>query len=67
MNATRAKSNGLEALLRRLTEHAPVPVFLDEAPLRADVFSLEQLVHHAKVLAENQHAITQKGSNRLLA
>jgi len=39
----------------------------DEAPLRAEVFSLEQLVHHAKSLAENHPVVTHRGSNRLLA
>ena len=41
--------------------------FSDEAPLRAEVFSVEQLVHHAKALAENHPVVTQRGSNRLLA
>ncbi len=57
----------LEALLSRVTEHLQTRTLAHEKPLRAEVFSLEQLVHHAKVLAENQPVVTKKGSNRLLA
>ena len=31
------------------------------------MFGLEQLVHHAKALAENHPVVTRRGSNRLLA
>ena len=66
-NAVSEKRIGLEALLRRVTEHVQARTPCDEAPLRAEVFSLEQLVHHAKTLAENHPVVTQRGSNRLLA
>jgi hypothetical protein len=39
----------------------------DEAPLRAEVFSIEQLVRHAKALAESHQLVTHRSSNRLLA
>ncbi|MGP8199593.1 MAG: GH36-type glycosyl hydrolase domain-containing protein [Limisphaerales bacterium] len=38
-----------------------------EAPLRAELFSVEQLARHAKALAANHQVVTRKGSNRLLA
>ncbi len=38
-----------------------------ELPLRFDLFSVEQLARHAKVLAANHRIVTRKGSNRLLA
>ena len=67
MKAASAKRIGFEALLRRVSEYVQARAFSNEAPLRADVFSVEQLVQHAKVLAENQPVIRQRGSNRLLA
>src|ERR1035437_4067096 len=66
-NAPSGKGIGIEALLRRVTEYVQGRTPFDEAPLRAEVFSLEQLVHHAKNLAENHPVVTQRGSNRLLA
>lgn len=39
----------------------------EEPPLRGEVFSLEQLVQHAKTLAENHPVVTRRGANRLLA
>ncbi len=67
VNAVAGKRIGLEALLRRVTEHVQARTSSDEAPLRAEVFSVEQLVLHAKALAENHPVVTQRGSNRLLA
>jgi cellobiose phosphorylase len=61
------KRLGLEALLSRVTEYVQTRTISNEAPLRAEVFSVEQLVQHAKALAENHPAVTQRGSNRLLA
>ena len=57
----------MEALLSRVTKYVQSHAVPDEAPLRAEVFSLEQLVHHAKSLAENHPVVTHRGSNRLLA
>ena len=37
-----------------------------EPPLRAELFSGEQLVEHAKALASSHHVVTRKGSDRLL-
>ncbi|HSH17633.1 MAG TPA: hypothetical protein VLD18_16450, partial [Verrucomicrobiae bacterium] len=37
-----------------------------ELPLRAELFSVEQLARHAKVLAAHHQAVTRPGSNRLL-
>ena len=67
VNAAFGKGIGLEGLLSRVTKYVQTRTFSDEAPLRAEVFSLEQLVHHAKALAENHSVVTQRGSNRLLA
>ena len=67
VNAASGKRIGLEALLRRVSEHVQARTFSDEAPLRAEVFSVEQLVHHAKALAPNHPVVTRRGSNRLLA
>ena len=39
----------------------------DEAPLRAELFSVEQLARHAKALAASHEVVTRQGSNRLLA
>ena len=38
-----------------------------EAPLRAELFSVEQLARHARALAGEHQIITQRSSNRLLA
>ncbi|MGI8601775.1 MAG: GH36-type glycosyl hydrolase domain-containing protein [Verrucomicrobiales bacterium] len=37
-----------------------------EPPLRAELFSVEQLARHAKALAANHQVVTRQGSNRLL-
>jgi hypothetical protein len=67
VNAVSGKKIGLEALLSRVTEYVQARTSSNEVPLRAEVFNLEQLVHHAKVLAENHSVVAQRGSNRLLA
>jgi len=61
------KGIGLEALLSRVTDYVHARTLSDEEPLRAEVFSLEALVAHAKVLAGNHLVGRQRGSNRLLA
>jgi len=38
-----------------------------EPPLRAELFSVEQLAHHARGLAGGHQAVTRSGSNSLLA
>jgi cyclic beta-1,2-glucan synthetase len=38
-----------------------------EPPLRAELFSVEQLARHAKALAAHHQIVTRKGSTRLLA
>ena len=38
-----------------------------EMPLRAELFSVEQLARHAQALAGQHLVVTRKGSNRLLA
>jgi cyclic beta-1,2-glucan synthetase len=37
-----------------------------EPPLRAELFSVEQLARHARALAANHKVVTRQGSNRLL-
>jgi cellobiose phosphorylase len=66
-NAPSGKRIGIEALLRRVTEHVQGRTPFDEAPLRAEVFSVAQLVQHGKALAESHSVVTHRGSNRLLA
>jgi len=67
VNAASGKGIGLEALLSRVTKYVQARTFSDETPLRAELFSLDQLVQHAKALAESHQVVTQRGSNRLLA
>ena len=38
-----------------------------EPPLRAELFSVEQLARHAKALAASHQVVTRQGSNNLLA
>jgi cellobiose phosphorylase len=38
-----------------------------EPPLRAELFSVEQLAHHARALAADHQIVTQQSFNRLLA
>src|SRR5580693_1636286 len=38
-----------------------------EPPLRAELFSVEQLARHARALAANHQIVTQRRSSRLLA
>ena len=38
-----------------------------ELPLRAELFSVEQLARHAEALAANHQVVTGRGGNRLLA
>jgi cellobiose phosphorylase len=46
---------------------ARVRMGLNEPPLRAELFSVEQLARHAKALAARHQIFIQPGSNRLLA
>jgi cyclic beta-1,2-glucan synthetase len=38
-----------------------------DAPLRAELFSVEQLARHARTLAAAHRTVTDSGSNRLLS
>ena len=67
MKATFGKIVGLETLLSRVAEYVQARPSSNEPPLRAEVFSLDQLVLHAKTLAGNHPVVTQRGANRLLA
>jgi cyclic beta-1,2-glucan synthetase len=46
---------------------APVGPLRSEPPLRAELFSVEQLARHAKGLAATHQVVTRHGANRLLA
>src|ERR1017187_5525944 len=46
--------------------NARVRLGLSEPPLRAELFSVEQLSRHAKALAAHHQVVTRQGSNRLL-
>ena len=67
MNTASGKGISLEGLLSRVAEYVQVRLPRNEPPLRGEVFNLQQLVHHAKALAENHPAVTRRGANRLLA
>jgi cellobiose phosphorylase len=47
--------------------HARSRPGVSDAPLRAELFSVEQLARHAKALAAAHQVVTEQGSNRLLA
>ncbi len=57
----------MESLLGRVSDYVKARAWGDESPLRAELFSIEQLVSHAKVLAEAHLVVAQRASNRLLA
>ena len=50
-------------LAGRRTSHDPA----GDAPLREELFSVEQLARHARELAARHELVTRQGSNRLLA
>ncbi len=50
-----------------VTDLARVPPSEGEPPLRAELFSVEQLARHARTLAANHQVVTRQGSNSLLA
>src|SRR5882724_6448285 len=50
-----------------MTGHARSRPSASEQPLRAELFSVEQLARHAKALASSHQVVTEQGSNRLLA
>ncbi len=47
--------------------HARPRLLTSEPPLRAELFSIEQLSRHAKTLATNHQVVTRQAPNRLLA
>ena len=67
VNLASGRNLGLEALLSRVSEYVQARTPDQEPPLRGDVLSLDQLVLHARALAENHLVATRRGSNRLLA
>jgi cyclic beta-1,2-glucan synthetase len=68
MIAASGNKIGFETLLSRVSDYVlPRPSLHAEPPLRAEVFSLEQLVHHARTLAGHHSVVTQRGTNQLLA
>jgi len=67
MTIASAKGMSLKGLLSRVAEQAQARLPPNAPPLRGEVFSVEQLVHHAKALAENHLVVTRRGANRLLA
>ena len=50
-----------------VTDLACARLSANEPPLRAELFSVEQLARHAKALAANHLVVTRQGSNSLLA
>jgi cellobiose phosphorylase len=49
-----------------VTDLARVRPSVGEPPLRAELFSVEQLASHARTLAANHQVVTRQGSNSLL-
>ncbi|MDD4963628.1 MAG: glucoamylase family protein [Gallionella sp.] len=49
-----------------INQKKPLRPVADESPLRAELFSVEQLARHAKILAGYHQVITQRGANDLL-
>lgn len=64
---TATKRISLDGLLSRVGEHVRIPGKPTDLPLRGEVFSIDQLVHHAKGLAKTHQVVTRRGTNRLLA
>ncbi len=63
MNNFKAVPLRLQNWVIRQTRPRPV---VGEPPLRAELFSVEQLARHARSLATNHRVITQHSTNRLL-
>ena len=57
----------LETLLSRVAERTRARARTPEAPLRAELFSVEQLVRHATALAQVHRTVRRRGANELLA
>ncbi len=55
-----------EKLLAKLTRWLPSHPKLDEAPLRAELFTVEQLANHGRNTAEQHKLGVREGANRLL-
>jgi len=51
----------------RISRHAHAHPIAGEPPLRAELFSVDQLTRHAKALAISHRIVNRRGSNRLLA
>jgi len=67
--ATRSKNNMHTLPLRFqhwMTGHTRSRPGASEPPLRAELFSGEQLARHAKALAAGHRVVTRQGANRLL-
>lgn len=64
---TAAKRIGLEGLLSRVAAQVQAPASKSEPLLRGELFNLEQLVNHARHLAETHQVVSQRGANQLLA
>jgi hypothetical protein len=67
VNTASVKGIHLEGLLSRVAEQMQVRRPPNEPPLRGEVFSIEQLVEHAKAIAKNHAVVTRRATNRLLA
>ena len=50
-----------------LAGHVRLRPSVIEAPLRAELFNVDQLARHAKTLAGHHQVVTRQGSNRLLS
>ncbi|MEI7901077.1 MAG: glucoamylase family protein, partial [bacterium] len=50
-----------------VTQLTRVRLRASEPPLRAELYSVEQLARHARALAAHHQVVTRQGSNRLLA
>jgi cyclic beta-1,2-glucan synthetase len=67
LNTALSKGISLEGVLSRVANRVQGRISSNEPPMRGEVFSVEQLVRHAKTLAEGHSVLTRNGSNRLLS
>lgn len=67
LNSTSEKGISLEGLLSHVAAQVQARVPANEPPLRGEVFGLDQLISHAKGLAENHSVVTRRGANVVLA
>ncbi|MFH1260010.1 MAG: hypothetical protein ABII74_09455 [Elusimicrobiota bacterium] len=64
---TQFLKNTLQGVKARFGKIRPIKKMTDEQPLRAELFSLDQLELHAKILAEKHTVSFKRGQDKLLS